>query len=57
MTDIHFYKSNKQKKLGFRIDARNIERLDPEVRGAIEQIIHEVEYPRQTRIEEWMDRQ
>lgn len=53
MTDIHFYKSNKQKKLGFRIDVKNVEKLDPEVRAAIDSIIHEVEYPRQTKLDEW----
>ena len=53
MTDIHFYKSNKRKGIGFRIDARNIERLDSDVRAAIEDLIHEVEYPRQTTIDEW----
>ena len=53
MTDIRFYKSNKRKGIGFRINAHNIERLDPAVREAIESLMHEVEYPRQTTIEEW----
>lgn len=53
MTDIRFYKSNRSKGIGIRINARNIERLDPDLRTAIQDLIHEVVYPRQTKIDEW----
>ena len=55
MTDIHYRKKNPITGAWVRMNVKNMERFKPEVQQALQDIIKAVEYPKQTKMEDWKE--
>ena len=55
MTDINYRKKNPITGAWVRMHVKNVEKCKPEVQQAIQDIIKAVEYPKQTKMEDWKE--
>ena len=57
MTDINYRKKNKITGAWVRMSVKNVEKAKPEVQQAIQDIIKAIEYPKQTNVEDWEEKE
>ncbi len=57
MTDYDVRKTNKLSGIGIRMKVKNAEKFDPEIQQAFKDLIKAVEYPKQTNMDDYGDKE
>lgn len=57
MTDYDVRKTNKLSGVGIRMKVKNAEKFDPEIQQMFKDLIKSVEYPKQTNMDEYGDKE